>query len=102
MSGVPTTVTHDRGLRPAEAAVLVALAAIWGASFLFIKVALREVGPLTIVAARTGLGAIGVGAWLLARRGVRGTLDLLRGVDVRDALVLATVAAAIPFVCIAW
>ncbi|MBW3097558.1 DMT family transporter [Pseudohoeflea coraliihabitans] len=38
--------------------LLVLLAAIWGASFLFIKVALGTVTPLTIAAGRIGLAAI--------------------------------------------
>jgi drug/metabolite transporter (DMT)-like permease len=48
-----------------EALVLVLLAAIWGASFLFIKVALDDVGPLTVVATRLTRGVAGVGVWEL-------------------------------------
>jgi len=82
--------------------VLVVLAAIWGASFLFIKVALRDVGPLAVVGMRLGLGAVGIGGWLLLRRGVDGIRDLVRGVRPADAAVLAITASAIPFLLIAW
>src|SRR5438876_694552 len=38
--------------------MLIGLALIWGASFLFIKVAVREVTPATLVLGRLGLAAI--------------------------------------------
>jgi drug/metabolite transporter (DMT)-like permease len=38
--------------------ILVALGCIWGASFLFIKVIVRETSPLTLVAMRLTLGAL--------------------------------------------
>lgn len=37
---------------------LLLLGLIWGASFMFISIALRDLGPLTIVAGRVGLGAL--------------------------------------------
>jgi drug/metabolite transporter (DMT)-like permease len=43
----------DRG----EWALLVTLTALWSGSFLFAKVALAEVGPLTVVLARVGIAA---------------------------------------------
>ena len=46
-----------------DIALLLALAALWGASFMFIKVILREVTPLTLVGYRIGLGAIGLVAF---------------------------------------
>lgn len=91
-----------RGLRPDEAAVLVLLAAIWGASFLFIKVALDDVGPLTVVAARLVLGVVAIGGWLLVRRGPAGVRGLLAGIRPVDAVVLAVTASALPFLLISW
>src|SRR5919109_807673 len=44
-------------MRPADVARLLLLAAIWGSSFLLIKVALEDLGPLHIVAGRLVLGA---------------------------------------------
>ncbi len=43
-----------------EYLVLFALAALWGASFLFIKVAIGDMSPLTLVAVRLILGALGL------------------------------------------
>jgi hypothetical protein len=40
-------------MRAREYLVLFALAACWGASFLFIRVAVAELSPLTLVGARS-------------------------------------------------
>ena len=42
-------------------AMLIALALIWGSSFLFIKVAVRELTPATLIVGRLGLAAITLG-----------------------------------------
>jgi drug/metabolite transporter (DMT)-like permease len=41
--------------------MLILLSAIWGASFMFIKVAVREIDPLTTVLGRVALGALALG-----------------------------------------
>jgi len=46
----------------------VALAAIWGASFLFIKVAVGDLAPLQVAFARCAVGALVLLAWLAATR----------------------------------
>jgi drug/metabolite transporter (DMT)-like permease len=56
----------DRG----EWARLVALTVLWSGSFLFAKVALAEVGPLTVVLARVGIAAVALMA-LMALTGER-------------------------------
>lgn len=78
------------------------LAAVWGASFLFIKVALEDVGPLTVVAARLLLAVVGIAGFLAHRRGRHEVGRMLRAVPLVDTLVLAVTAAAVPFVLIAW
>jgi drug/metabolite transporter (DMT)-like permease len=45
--------------------LLLILGTIWGTSYLFIKIILVEVGPMTLVAGRLGLAAIVI--WLLLR-----------------------------------
>jgi drug/metabolite transporter (DMT)-like permease len=40
-------------------AVFILLGLIWGSSFLWIKIALQEIGPATLVALRMSLGALG-------------------------------------------
>jgi drug/metabolite transporter (DMT)-like permease len=49
-------------------AALGLLALIWGASFLFIKFAIRDMSPATLVLARALLGALTLGAIFAARR----------------------------------
>jgi drug/metabolite transporter (DMT)-like permease len=45
-------------MRPREYAVLGTLALIWGASFLFIRVAVREISPFDLVFFRLGIGSL--------------------------------------------
>jgi drug/metabolite transporter (DMT)-like permease len=94
--------TGHRGLRLNEAGGLLLLASIWGASFLFIKVALEEIGPLAVVAARVIFAAVGLTTVLLVLRGRAGVGALLRGVDWRRAVLLSITASAVPFFLIAW
>ena len=49
-------------------AALLLLALIWGASFLFIKLAVRDMSPATLVLSRAGLGAFTLGLIFAARR----------------------------------
>lgn len=75
--------------------LLAALAAIWGASYLFIKIALRDFGPVAVVGIRVTLGAL----VLLALPVTRTTLRSLRG---RYHLVfgLALAQVVLPFLLI--
>jgi drug/metabolite transporter (DMT)-like permease len=72
-----------------------AAAALWGASYLFIKVALDDVSEGGIVCIRTALGA----AVLLALAQRSGALDSLRGHG-RWIFVIAIVQVAAPFLLI--
>lgn len=75
---------------------LLALAALWGASYLFIKVALEDVGPAVVVFARTALAALVLApiAWRMgAFKGLRGRTGTL--------LVLALLQVTVPFLLIA-
>jgi drug/metabolite transporter (DMT)-like permease len=49
-------------------AALALLALIWGASFLFIKLAVRDMSPATMVLGRAGAGAVTLGLIFAARR----------------------------------
>ncbi|MGH1463776.1 MAG: DMT family transporter [Cognatishimia sp.] len=46
-------------------ALILLLAAGWGASFFFNEILLRELGPLSVGMGRVGMGAIGCWIWLL-------------------------------------
>lgn len=65
-------------MRPAppilEYALLGLLATLWGSSYLFIRVAVGEIGPVTLIAARVGIAALlltGL-AWVMGHRLPRG------------------------------
>jgi drug/metabolite transporter (DMT)-like permease len=45
-------------MRPIDLAELIALAAIWGASFLFMRIAVPEFGPLALTALRVGIASL--------------------------------------------
>jgi drug/metabolite transporter (DMT)-like permease len=78
--------------------LLFILGSIWGTSFLFIKIVVSEIGPLTLVAGRLGLAALSMGlllwrlrvSWPRERRiwGGYAVIGLLNG--------------ALPFALISW
>lgn len=71
---------------------------LWGPSFLLIKVALRELEPIMVVALRISLGAVGCWALLLWQR-----IPLPRQPRLLVALVLfGLVNTAAPFLLITW
>ena len=81
--------------------MLLALAALWGASFLFIKVAVRELTPATLIVGRLGLAAITLAALTPAAVGTRETLRQLRA-SWPWLLSVALVNTAIPFWLLSW
>lgn len=81
--------------------LLLILGAIWGASFLFIEVALRDLEPTTLMATRLLLSAVILLPLLMAQMGARQAFVALRR-EWRGALVLGIIAAALPFTLIAW
>lgn len=48
--------------------LIIMLGAIWGCSFIFNAVLIREIGPLWVTTFRVGIGALGCWAFLLLRR----------------------------------
>jgi drug/metabolite transporter (DMT)-like permease len=76
------------------------LAAIWGASYLFIKVAVDDVEPAPMMFFRVALAALLLVPFVLVTRGRRQGLDDLRAA-VKPGFVLGTINAAIPFTLIA-
>ena len=75
-----------------------ALSLIWGSSFLWIKIAVQEVGPFRLVAFRLLFGVIGL---LIAGRLTRQPLRISRK-QLPAYLVLALVNTALPFTLISW
>lgn len=80
-----------------DLAALMLLGVLWGTSFIFIRVAVPEVGPLTLMGLRVGLAASALILYaVLARRqlGLRGRW--------RQFLFLGAVNSALPFTLIAF
>ncbi len=77
---------------------LLLLGAIWGASFLLIKIGLAEMGPMTLALLRVSLGAVVLGAILAVRRERlprEGRLWL-------RLVLMAALGIAVPFAAISW
>ena len=81
--------------------MLLALAALWGASFLFIKVAVRELTPATLIVGRLGLAALTLA---LLVPFVVGTGEMMRQLRANAGwlIVVALVNTAIPFWLLSW
>jgi drug/metabolite transporter (DMT)-like permease len=77
--------------------LLLALSAIWGSSYMFIKVGVRDFAPATLVDLRLALAACVLIAFITARGRVRGLRRALR-----PGAVVGTVGLAVPFLLISW
>ena len=78
--------------------MLLGLAAIWGSSFMFIEIALRDLAPSTVILARIASGALALGLYLV-----------LAGFDFRSLrpyvaplAALGLINTALPFFLITW
>ena len=81
--------------------MLVALSLIWGASFMFIKVADRQLSPATLIMGRIGLAAVTLALIVPFAVGTRETLAELRA-NAGWLVIVAVVNTAIPFWLLAW
>jgi len=84
-------------------AKLALLGVIWGASFMFVSVALQTVGPLMIVAARISLGAVFL---LVLAYSIGNGLPPIKGRNGRIiwafALAMGVFSNAVPFALLTW
>src|SRR5512141_1517122 len=83
-------------MRARDGIELLTLAAVWGASFLFMRIAAPELGPVALIWLRVGIAAL----CLLPVAALRG-LGALRGRLVPVA-VLGAINSAIPFCLLAY
>jgi drug/metabolite transporter (DMT)-like permease len=81
--------------------LLLVVAGIWGASFMFIKVAVEEIEPIPMMAGRLALAAIVLLSLLLVQRGWQRSFRDLRAAG-PGILLLGFANAALPFTLIAW
>jgi drug/metabolite transporter (DMT)-like permease len=84
-------------LRPRDIAELVALAALWGGSFLFMRVAVPAFGPVALVFLRVA----GAALLLVPVLAARGELAALRK-HWRPIAVVGLTNSALPFLCFAY
>jgi len=83
------------------APLLLLLAGTWGASYLFIKVAVEDIEPAPMMAARSLLAGVVLFGYLALTLGARRALADVRAAW-RPVLVLGAINAAIPFWLVAW
>ena len=81
--------------------MLVVLALIWGSSFMFIKIAVRELDPATLILGRLGLAALTLAVVVPALVGTRTTLEQLRA-NWRALAVVGLLNTAVPFWLLSW
>lgn len=81
--------------------MLIALALLWGASFLFIKVAVRELTPATLIVGRLGLAALTLALLLPFAVGTRETALQLRA-NAHWLVAVALINTALPFWLLSW
>lgn len=82
-------------------ALLLALAAIWGASYLFIKVGVRDFQPTVLITLRLLIAATLLIGFLAAREGGREALVQI-GRAWREGVIFGVINGALPFTLIAW
>ena len=80
--------------------MLFLLAAIWGGSYALIKIAVEDVEPAPMMAARALFAGILLAAYLVVRLGRRAFSEL--AANWRPAVILGALNAAIPFWLVAW
>ncbi len=84
-------------MRPKDLLALILLGAIWGSSFLFIRVAVPSLGPFLLMEVRVGIAALALAPLALAL----GRLSEVRS-RWRQFLVVGMFNAAVPFTLIAF
>lgn len=87
-----------RGMGAAEWVMLIALSVLWGGSFFFVEVALRELPPLTVVFFRVSLGAAALWIYAVA---TQSRIETDRTLWIQFAI-MGTLNNAIPFTMMVW
>jgi drug/metabolite transporter (DMT)-like permease len=82
-------------------ALLLLLAAIWGASFMFIKIAVDELAPTTTMFLRLAFSAAPLVALVVYKLGTSQAWSQLRAIT-KAAAILGVINTALPFTLIAW
>ena len=73
-----STALDAKKMNPVNIVQLLVLAALWGGSFLFIRVGVSDFGVAPLMALRVGIGALFLLAVLMMRGSARGSLQTMR------------------------
>ena len=84
-------------MRPSDCLILLSLAAIWGASFLFMRVAAPHFGPVPLVAFRMGVAGLALAPVFLKREARRSLKN-----HWWQLLVSGVVGSALSFILLSW
>src|SRR2546430_4308113 len=84
-----------------DVSMLLARGAVWGASFMFIKVGVEELAPATFVLFRLLLGALTLAPIVLVRLGGRAAVEELRA-NAWPLVVGGVLNSSIPFLTLSW
>jgi drug/metabolite transporter (DMT)-like permease len=84
-------------MRARDLAELVLLAALWGASFLLMRIGAPEFGPVALMALRVGIAAVVLAPVVVLRAGMSGLRGRLRAV-----FIVGAINSAIPFCLLAY
>lgn len=88
-------------MRPRYLIMLLALSAIWGSSFMWIKIGVRDLAPATLVLGRVGVAALTLIPVVLIALGPRGALAELRR-HWFPLFIVGALNAALPFWLLSW
>jgi drug/metabolite transporter (DMT)-like permease len=80
---------------------LVLLSAVWGATFIFVKVAVEELDPVVATGLQFAFAGTALAVLLGHRQGARGGALALRATG-RSGIVLGLLNGAVPFLLLAW
>jgi drug/metabolite transporter (DMT)-like permease len=81
--------------------MILLLAAMWGASYLFIKLAVEDIPPAAMTEVRVLVAGVLLAGYLAWRMGVERAMAELRAAW-RPCLVLGVINAAVPMGLVAW
>ena len=84
-------------MKPSDLAELIVLAALWGASFLFMRMGAGEFGPVALSAVRV----IGATLFLLPLLNARGQVEALKQ-HWRSIFIVGVINSALPFLCFSY
>src|SRR5579872_594801 len=82
-------------------AMLATVGLLWGASFMFIKIGVRELAPATLVTGRIGIAALTLAVVVPVMLGRRATLTAIRD-NLGWLVVVGLVNVALPFWFLSW